>query len=459
MKKINLGTAQKIHFIGIGGISMSGLAEVLLRDGYTVTGSDDVKSRITDHLQQVGIRIAIPNCEKNITADIDLVVYTAAVKPDNPEFATAASLGIKMMERAALLGVILQKYDHAICIAGTHGKTTSTSLMAEVAMDAGLDPTISIGGYLGRDGTNYRVGDSSYFVLESCEYNNSYHHWYPHAAIILNIDNDHEDFFGGLSGVIASFKRFAQNIHPGGLLVIQHGTPGFQEVIDGLACEVVTFGLTQDALYWAANINFDQLGHPTFNVMHGHDFIVQVGLPLPGQYNMLNALAVFATAHKLGIAPQVIAASLSNAKGVQRRFEYKGEYNGARVIDDYAHHPTEIISCLQAARKSASGKLYCLFQPHTYTRTKNLFNEFCEAFTDADVIVLLPIYAAREAFDPNISSLHLAEGIKRFGGNVLHINNFDEACKFLQANLSPGDMLITMGAGDVYFVGEAVVST
>ena len=456
MKRIHLENTKKVHFIGIGGISMSGLAEVLKHDGYEVTGSDDVKSAITDHLQTAGIPVAIPNSAENISDDIDLVVYTAAVRQENPEFHAAISKGKTLIERAALLGLILEGYKHAICVAGTHGKTTATSLMSEIVLDAGLDPTISIGGHMGRDGTNYRVGDSSYFVMEACEYRSQFHHWHPYVGIILNIDADHLDFFGDFDGVVKSFRRFAENIRPNGVLVIQHGTPGFEGVTKGLACKVVTFG-ESEGRFQAHNITFDQLGRPTFDIMCDETFLAQVNLPLPGRYNMLNALAAFTAAYELGIAPDIAANALSNAKGVKRRFEHKGMYNGAYIIDDYAHHPTEIKECLAAARKGTTGKLICLFQPHTYTRTRSLLNDFAESFTDTDQIVLLPIFASREPFDPSISSHDLAESIKQAGGNVIHMNNFDEAVKYLQAQLMPGNMLITMGAGDVYFVGERLL--
>ena len=456
---MSLDNAKKVHFIGIGGISMSGLAEILKRDGYEVTGSDDVRSPVTARLESVGIKVAIPNAAQNIADDVDMVVYTVAVKEDNPEFVAAVMKGKTLVERAALLGMILEGYDHAICVAGTHGKTTATSLMSEIVLDAGLDPTISIGGHMGRGGMNYRVGNSSYFVLEACEYSNSFHHWHPHVGIILNIDADHLDFFGDFDGVVKSFRRFAENIRPGGTLVILAGTPGFDKVVKDLPCHVVTFGESEGD-FQVRNVTFDAMGRPTFDIVNGEAFLATVSLPLPGRYNMLNALATFAAAQALGIAPAVVAQALSNAKGVKRRFEDKGTYNGAQVIDDYAHHPTEIQACLAAARKGVKGsnsKLICLFQPHTYSRTKNLLSEFSTSFDQADRVLLLPIFPSREAFDPTISSLDLERGIKTAGGHVTHVNNFDEAVAFLQRELTPGDLLITLGAGDVYIVGERLV--
>jgi len=451
MKKINLAEAKHIHFIGIGGISMSGLAEVLLHDGYTVTGSDATATAVTKHLQGAGIPVSFPNAAENITNDIDLVVYTAAVKKDNPEYVAAGIKGKPLIERAELLGHMLKGYSRAVCVAGTHGKTSTTSLLAEIMVNAGLDPTISIGGHMLTDGTNYRVGNSEHFLLEACEYSNSYHHWHPYLGIILNIDADHLDFFGNEDGVIKSFRRFAENIS--GHLVIQKDTLGFEYVTRGLECNVVTFG-KEGADFWLNNVQ-----HSSFDVMKGDECLARVNLPLPGEYNMLNALAAFTTAYLLGVSPNDIAATLQNVKGAKRRFEYKGMYNGTVIIDDYAHHPTEIRECLAAAKKSVKNKLYCLFQPHTYTRTRNHFADFCTAFKDADHIMLLPIYAAREKFDPTISSIDLERGIKDAGGDVINFDTFKDAEEYLKNILSPGDMLITMGAGEAYFVGESLLST
>jgi len=448
MKKINLGSAHHVHFIGIGGISMSGLAEVLLQDGYLVTGSDRTATAVTERLQQVGVQVSFPNAAENITDSIDMVVYTAAVKKDNPEYIAAGIKGKPLIERSELLGMILKGYSNAVCIAGTHGKTSTTSLLAEIMINAGLDPTVSIGGHMKKSGANYRVGSSEYFLLEACEYSNSYHHWHPLVGTILNIDADHLDFFRDEEGVIKSFRKFAENVT--GHLVIQKDTLGFEYVTRDLKCNVVTFGI-KDADFWANNVEGS-----SFDVMNGDSLLTRINFPLPGEYNMLNALAAFAAAYMLGVSAESIAASLQEVKGVKRRFEHKGMYNGTVIIDDYAHHPTEIRECLAAVKKDVQKKLYCIFQPHTYTRTRNHFNDFCAAFSDADHIMLLPIYAAREKFDPTISSRDLEHGIRQNGGDVIHLENFAEAKEYLQKILSPGDVLITMGAGDVYFVGEAL---
>ena len=469
--KITLNGEKSVHFIGIGGISMSGLAEILHRDGFVVSGSDDVSSETTNRLMGLGIKIDIPNAAENISPGLDLVVYTAAVKPENAEFHAAKEAGIPLVERAAFIGEILHGYD-PICIAGSHGKTTTTSMVAEVTLAAGLDPTISIGGHMNSGGLNYRVGNSPCFVLEACEYSNSFHHWHPQIGIILNVDADHLDFFGSFENLIESFAKFAQNIRPEGTLVIQEGVSGFEKITHGLACNVVTFGIEppnrkgsghqdHDSTYphfWTRDIHYNA-EKPSFDVMCGEDLLARVNMQLPGEYNMLNALACFAAAFSIGIPPEITASALSEAQGTKRRFELKGIYNGAKIIDDYAHHPTEIKSCLAAARRlQGEDKIICLFQPHTYTRTKNLLHDFAESFTDADEIILLPIYAAREPFDPNISSEVLAGLIKERGGRVISFSSFSETGNYLENALLPDNLLITMGAGDVFRVGDALLA-
>ncbi|MCL2224733.1 MAG: UDP-N-acetylmuramate--L-alanine ligase [Defluviitaleaceae bacterium] len=453
-EKIELNGAKNIHFIGIGGISMSGLAEILHRDGFGVSGSDDVASEITKRLSELGITVSIPNAAGNVSPKTDLAVYTAAVKPDNAEFRAAHEMGIPLIERAAFIGKILHGYD-PVCVAGSHGKTTTTSMVSEVAIAAGLDPTISIGGHMNRGGMNYRIGNSTCFVLEACEYSNSFHHWHPQTGIILNVDADHLDFFGSFENLIESFAKFASNIRESGTLVIQAGIVGFEKITANLQCEIITFGLEKSgARFWARDIAYNA-EKPSFDVMDGRNFLARVNLPLPGEYNMLNALACFAAAASMGIAPQVTAEALNAVQGTKRRFEFKREFNGAKIIDDYAHHPTEVQNCLAAARKSTQhGKIVCVFQPHTYTRTKNLLHEFAEAFHDADKIILLPIYAAREPFDPAISSEILAEEMKKRGKDVIFAENFSKASNCLCEMLQAGDMALTMGAGDVYEVSS-----
>jgi len=436
---------------------MSGLAETLLHDGYKVSGSDKTASPTTNHLRDVGINISIGCDAGNITPDIDLVVYTAAIKPDNPELSSAREKGVTTMVRAELVGAILKAFEYAVCVAGTHGKTSTTALVTKITQAAGLDPTVNIGGYIGD--TNYFIGNSPYFVLEACEYSNSFHHWHPHIGVILNVDADHMEFFGSMNAIIDTFAKFAQNIRPGGVLVIQEGVPGFDKIITGLKCEVVTFGTSQDVTYRLENIS-GSAGASSFDVAEGGYLNQPINLPLPGKYNMHNALAAYAVARELGIEPQVIARALAESQGVKRRYQYKGNYNGAVIIDDYAHHPTEIKACLAAAREAHAGRIICLFQPHTYTRTRDLFEDFAKSFTTADMTIFVPIFAAREPFDPTISSAMLAERVAHNAQpNTCHnCESLEEAEELLRSKLAPGDLLITMGAGNVNTVGEKLLS-
>jgi len=448
---------KKVYFIGIGGVSMSGLAQILANDGYDVSGSDRIASATTAHLQKMGIAVNIGYDPASITSDIDLVVYNSAIKPENPERVAAATLGIPTMVRAELLGEMLKNYEYAICVAGSHGKTSTTALITAIALEAGLDPTVNIGGYIGD--RNYIVGNSPYFILESCEYSNSYHHFHPKVGIILNIDADHMDFHGSMDAIIESFAKFANNIRPGGTLIIQEGIPGFERIISELKCKIITFNTIESATgYWATNIAFSS-ETSTFDIMKGTELQAKISLPLPGKYNMYNALAAFTVGREIGVESHIIANALSQAHGVRRRYEHKGEYNGTIIIDDYAHHPTEIKACLSAARAAyPDRRIICIFQPHTYTRTRNHFDDFSHAFEEADISLFVPIYAAREPFDPTISSEMLSNKVGSHGQYSVNFNDFMEAENWLRAKLMPKDLLITMGAGDVYLVGEHLLA-
>ena len=445
---------------------MSGLAEILAKDGFFVSGSDRTASATTAHLHNMGIHINIGCSSTNITSDIDLVVYTAAIKPENPERMAADALGIPTMVRAELLGAMLKDYEFAICIAGSHGKTSTTALITAIALEAGLDPTVNIGGYIGDK--NYIVGNSPYFILESCEYSNSYHHFYPQIGVILNIDADHMDFHGSMDAIIRSFARFAQNIRPGGTLIIQEGIPGFDSIVTGLKCKIVTFCTAEvcppistslgTLRYWLRNMN-TSADMSSFEIMANDEHVTGINLSLPGKHNIYNALAAYAIAHELGVKPEIAVAALSQAPSVRRRYEYKGDFSGTLIIDDYAHHPTEIKACLAATREAyPDRRLVCIFQPHTYTRTRNHFDDFAEAFADADIVLFVPIYAAREPYDPSISSEMLSNKVGSYGHYSVNCNTLEEAESWLRKKLIPQDLLITMGAGDVYLVGDRLLA-
>jgi len=460
-RTLDLGNAKNVHFIGIGGISMSGLAEITQRHGYRVSGSDNSDTAVA-HLREAGIEVMIPNAALNIKSDHDLVVYTAAIQPDNPEYMQAQALGIPMMERPVLIKAITQAYERTLCVAGSHGKTTTSALLASVVLEAGLDPTVHIGGR-SMGNINNRIGDSPVFVLEGCEYKNSFLHWHPFVGTILNVDADHNDFYDGIDGLIDSFARFARNIHPDGALVIHNETQGLERIVAGLDCRVIQYGLDDNkhrgagTFFKPANVVYSVDGRPSFDVMKGKDVLIRVDLPLVGEHNILNALACFGVAEVMNIPPEATKRGLEKSQGMKRRYEAKGSFNGVPIIDDYAHHPTEVRACLAAARKSHTGRIVCIFQPHLYSRTRDLFEDFANSFVEADKVLLLPIYAAREAFDPNISSQMLGERMASLKKDVECFEDFYTIEHWLRANLVPGDLLITMGAGNVHMAGECLL--
>lgn len=458
MYQINFHSPVHIHFIGIGGISMSGLAEVLLKEGFTVSGSDSRESELTSHLETKGAVIYYGQRAENIKSGTDVVVYTAAIHPDNPEFAAARQAGIPMLTRAELLGQMMRNYRTSIAVSGTHGKTTTTSMLSMILLEADTDPTISVGGILPEIGGNIRVGHSDLFLTEACEYTNSFLSFFPTVGIILNIEEDHLDFFKDLADIRSSFHRFAGLLPEDGLLILNGEISEPQEITEGIAARTVTYGLTGSEDYTAQGITYDEKGCASFLLYHKETCIGPVTLNVPGIHNVSNALASLAAALELGIGFDKAAAGLSMFHGTDRRFQYKGEVNGVTIIDDYAHHPTEIAATLKAASNYPHRELWCVFQPHTYTRTKAFLPEFAEALSHADHIVLADIYAARETDTLGISSQTLQEEIQKLGKTCYYFSTFEEIEKFLLKNCMHGDLLITMGAGDVLKIGENLLS-
>lgn len=454
MYQIDFQKPLHIHFIGIGGISMSGLAEILMGEGFTVSGSDAKESPLTKSLEAKGAKIFYGQRASNIMDSTEAVVYTAAIHPDNPEFAKAKEKNLPMLTRAQLLGQIMRNYDTPIAISGTHGKTTTTSMVSHILLEGKCDPTISVGGILPAIGGNIRVGESETFVTEACEYTNSFLSFFPKISIILNIDADHLDFFKDLDDIRHSFRRFAELLPSDGTLIINADIPDYQEITKELPCRVVTYGLEQEADYQAKDITFDKYGHASFTVYKNGRKTGSYYLRVPGMHNVSNALASIALGHLLGLSEEVIIKGLGSFTGTDRRFQYKGEVAGVTIIDDYAHHPTEIEATLHAAGNYPHQKIWCVFQPHTYTRTKALLPEFAKALTLADHVVLADIYAARETDTLGISSEDLQKCIQELGTPCEYFPTFDEIENFLLENCSRGDLLITMGAGDVVNIGE-----
>ena len=433
---------------------MSGLAEILLGKGFRISGSDNNASALTERLEKAGAVIRIGQSADNISPDTDLVVYTAAIHPDNPEFVAAKKQGIPMLSRAQLLGQIMQNYDLPINIAGTHGKTTTTSMCTHVLMRAGLDPTVTLGGILPSIGGNIRVGGTKYFVAEACEYTNSFLSFFPKIELILNVDADHLDFFKDLDDIASSFHRFAALLPEDGTLIINRDTAKYDVVTDHLACGIITYSLNGDADYMAEDIHFDENGCASFVCLERGKPLGNIRLCIPGMHNVSNSLAVIALSRKLGLSPEIIAQGIADFHGADRRFERKGTAFGATVIDDYAHHPTEIRAVITAARQMPHKKLWVVFQPHTYTRTKALLPDFADALSLADHIVLSDIYAAREVNTVGISSEDLRAEIEKRGTRADYFSSFEEILEFLKTQLKEGDLLITMGAGNIVDVGE-----
>lgn len=457
MYQIDFSQPASVYFVGIGGISMSGLAEILADAGFTVSGSDRSRSALTDMLETKGITVFYGQRAANITDNIDCVIFTSAISRDNPEYIAAHERNIPCLTRAELLGQIMKNYDTPIAVSGTHGKTTTTSMLSEILLHADLDPTLSIGGILKTIGGNIRVGKSGYFVTEACEYTNSFLSFFPKIGIILNIEEDHLDFFKDLADIRDSFRKFAGLLPPEGCLVINAAIPDYQEIVRGLACRVITFGIEPNADYYPSDIVYDEKGNPSFT-LHGADgSCTQISLQVPGEHNILNALAAAAVADLLSVRRECTARAIHGFTGTDRRFEYKGTVGGVTIIDDYSHHPTEITAALKAAARYPHKTLWCVFQPHTYSRTKAFLKEFSQALTLADKVVLADIYAARETDTLGISSETLLEEIRSLGQECYYFPSFDEIENFLLENCLNGDLLITMGAGDVVKIGETLL--
>ena len=439
----------RAHLVGVGGVSMSPLAEVLHGAGVVITGSDMNDSETVEHLRSLGIPVVIGHRAESVQG-AGCVIRTAAVHDDNPEIAAAHAAGIPVFERAEAWGAIMQGYRNALCIAGTHGKTTTTSMATHVFMAAQADPTVMIGGTLPLLHSGYRVGGGDTIILESCEYCNSFLHFFPTVAVVLNVEADHLDFFKDLQDVQHSFRRFAQLVPPGGTVVANADDKNTMEALKGLP--LFTFAVRSDADCKAEHIAYTN-GLPAFDVVvHGKHY-AHVELQVGGEHNILNALAAAAAAYVLGLPAQAVEKGLATFTGAGRRFEYKGEYHGAKIYDDYAHHPGELHMLLNMSKSLGYRRIICAFQPHTYTRTKALFPQFVEELKRADLVVLAEIYAAREQNTIGISSKDLAAEIP----GAVYCATLPEVTETLRQLARPGDLILTVGAGDIYTAGEALL--
>ncbi len=454
----NIKKYKKIHMLGIGGVSMSGIAAILKNWGFLVTGSDWTKSEITNKLVELGIKVTIghniPDVENS-----DIVVYSAAIKDDDPEMIRAKELNIPTVERADFLGELTRSYRDTICISGTHGKTTTTSMISLCFLEALKDPSIQVGAFLNPIDGNYKVGNSEYFIIEACEYVESFLKFSPKSEIILNIDNDHLDYFKNFENIKNAFIKYVKLLPTDGLLVLNGDDSTCLELSNYTKSRVITYGITNKNVDFSAkNIIFDTDGFASFDVFHKEKLLSNIKLSVPGIHNISNALATISLCYTYGIDISYIKIALSKFTGAHRRFEYKGKIDKkASVYDDYGHHPTEIMATLNALKNKKYNESWVIFQPHTYSRTKNLLNDFADALINFDNIIILDIYAAREKNTYGITSKDLVEKIKFLGKDAKYIPDFEECTNFVKNNIKQDDIVITLGAGTVTQIGPMLI--
>ncbi|SKC91220.1 UDP-N-acetylmuramate--L-alanine ligase [Maledivibacter halophilus] len=451
-KKVN-----NIHLIGVGGIGMSALAEIILNKGFNVSGSDIKSSNITKKLENKGVKIYIGHHEDNIV-DSDIIVYTSAVKFDNPEIIKAKKLNIPIIDRAEMLGRLMQDYKTSIAIAGAHGKTTTTSMISLILEHAKFDPTILVGGELDEIGGNVKVGNNDLLITEACEYKENFLKFNPNIGVVLNVDEDHLDYFKDLEHILITFSKFVKLIPKKGHIILNNDDYNVKRLMTHANCNVITYGINLESNFQATNITFNEAGYPSFNVNYNGTLLERFTLSVPGKHNIYNALASIATAYILEVPIEKIKEKLNQFKGTHRRFDILGEWNGIRVIDDYAHHPTEIKATLNATKRLPHNKIWCVFQPHTYTRTKALLLDFVKSFKEADKILITDIYAAREKDTGEIHSKSLVELIQKEGDDAVYIESFESAVEYLKKHANPKDIILTMGAGNINEVGKMLVN-
>jgi UDP-N-acetylmuramate--alanine ligase len=458
---IELSGVSHVHCVGIGGIGLSAVAEILLNEGYRVSGSDMNESDTTSRLIERGATVYLGHRARNIRG-ADLVIYSSAIPETNPELTAAGESGVPIFTRAQMLGYLMARKGNSVAVAGAHGKTTTTAMVALTLKNAGKDPTILVGGNLSEISGNVAVGDGDYFVTEACEYMDSFLSLAPRYAIILNIDSDHLDYFKGLEHIVKSFEQFTNQVRDDGAVIAFDANPLVSSIIDETDRRVITFGYNKRCDYSAGDIKFGKDGMPAFSVRRGTQTLCRVRLSVPGDHNISNALAAFACCSEMGIDAEVIARTLEEFTGTQRRFDVKGmTFDGVTVIDDYAHHPAEITATINAARKIPHRSLWVLFQPHTYTRTLALHDDFAEALTLADKVAVAEIYAAREKNVHQVSAKSIVRKMKENdpSRDAWFFDSFDEMGSFVLNNAVEGDLIITMGAGDIYKVGDKMLET
>jgi UDP-N-acetylmuramate--alanine ligase len=450
---------KKIHFIGIGGIGMSGIAEVLSNLGFSITGSDLKKSKNTDRLENLfGIRVSEGHAAENI-GDAQVVVYSSAVRADNPEVLRARETGIPVIPRAEMLAELMTLKPYAVAVAGTHGKTSTTSMVAALLGHAGVDPTTVVGGVVDTLGSNAKLGSSEWFVTEADESDRSFLMLYPTIAVVTNIDKEHMESYKGMDDVVQCFTDFVNKVPFYGAAIICLDDPNVQLLIPNIKRRRVTYGLTAQADISGHEIRYTDSFGSVFTVWKGSEVLGEIELPVPGKHNVYNALAAAAVALELEVPFALIAEAFKGFRNADRRFQFKGEAQGITVVDDYGHHPTEILATLSAAKNSSAGRrTVVVFQPHRYTRTQELMDEFALAFNNADVLYVLDIYAASESPIPGISAEVLTENIRKYGHkNANYIGDIATAADRVTNELRKDDLVITLGAGSVTRLSEEIL--
>ena len=449
-KEIDIKNLKKVYFIGIGGSSMSGIAMILKNFGIDVAGSDSRYTPVLDKLSNAGIKVYDSHDALNISSDIDLVVYTAAINEDNVELLEAKKKNILLLERGPFLGELTKLYKNTIGVAGTHGKTSTTSMLSSVFLEASLDPSIQVGSNLNLIDGNFRVGSSDNFIIEACEYKDSFLNFYLKSAIVLNIDNDHLDYFKNLDNIKKSFYNFVSKINEDGYLIVNNDDDNSCFLHKYTKAKVVSVGIKNKADYMAKNIVFDMDGHPSFDVYQSDNYIGRIDLNIFGEFNVLNALSVIALALEYNISFENIYNGLKKYSGVSRRLEYKGKFKGADIYDDYAHHPSEILAISKAIKKKKYNRIFAIFEPHTYSRVNNYASLFAKCLNEFDQVIITDIYAAREKNIYNIDSSVIVEELyKNYGKTAMHIPDYGNIKKYLEDNIKEYDIILLIGAGDI----------
>ena len=454
----NLKKYKAIHMIGIGGTSMSGIAEILYNWGFHITGSDLANSEAVQILIKRGIHVTIGHNLEDVKK-ADVVVYSAAIKQDDPEMIEAKKWNIPTIERADFLGELTRCFEDTICISGTHGKTTTTSMISLCFVNALTDPSIQVGAYLKQLNGNYRVGNSEHFIIEACEYVESFLKFSPKAEIILNIDNDHLDYFKTFENIKKAFIKYVKLLPDNGILIMNGDDKNCLELATYTKAESITYGIeNHDVDFYATNIEFNDDGFAKFDVYQHNVYFDTFQLSIPGKHNVSNALACIAICTKYHIEKDIIKSSLLTFTGAHRRFEYKGKMNDiASVYDDYGHHPTEIVATAKSLMNKKYHQSWVIFQPHTYSRTKNLLDDFANALMNFDHVIVLDIYAARESNTYNISSKDLVNKLHSLGKEALYIPDFNECTDYVKTHIEKNDIVLTLGAGTVTNIGPMLV--